>query len=314
MQGTVDMTHAIKAIDSIHDGRHKLKDGPFERESVPYVIPLPEHNMGAFIYTWVDREGVAGSFFVVYGPGVGDQPIVEKVGDVRMSADRNLDDWKVGNVHLQQNLDFKTARIKVDGEQASMDLVFEALHPPYAYDSHEEGCPDWFATNRIEQAGRIRGVLRVGDKTYDVDTTGARDHSWGTREWLVPQHWKWVHAQAGQDVSVHFCQIFDRGSVVLRGYISRDGLTSELVSADVDFTLDDQFLQKTIEVKMLDQAGREVLLKGDFYAHFPLVPEEAQSTLYESSMTCEIDGKPGVGWAEFMWPTAYLDYHRSRTA
>ena len=314
MQNKIDMAHAIQAIDPIHDGRHQLKDDPFERESVPYVIPLPEHGMGAFIYTWVNKEGIAGSFFVVYGPGVGEQPIVEKVDNIQMSADTNLDNWKVGNVHLQQKLDFKNARIQVEGKQASMDLVFEAIHPPYAYDTHEDGCPAWFATNRIEQAGRIRGVLRVGDKTIEVDTTGARDHSWGTREWLVPQHWKWVHAQAGDGASVHICEILERGNVVLRGYISRDGLTSELVSADVSFTHDDQFLQKTIEAKLVDKAGREVLLKGNFHAHFPLVPEEKKVTLYESTMTCEIDGKPGVGWAEFMWPTEYLEYQRSRKA
>jgi len=25
-------------------------------------------------------------------------------------------------------------------------------------------------------------------------------------------------------------------------------------------------------------------------------------------MTCEIDGIPGSGWTEFMWPTEYLAY------
>lgn len=80
---------------------------------------------------------------------------------------------------------------------------------------------------------------------------------------------------------------------------------------EVSFTHDDQFKHKTIEASLTDKAGRNVSLKGSFYAHFPLIPCP-EVTLYESSMSCEIDGKPGVGWAEFMWPTQYLGYLSSK--
>lgn len=313
MHEMTGLKSAIAVLDPINDGRHQLKEGPLERESIPYVISLPEFGLGAFIYTWVDRESVAGSVFVIYGPGVGGDPIVEKVDNVKVPADQNFNDWKVGKVHLQQNLDLMTARLRVDSDNAGMDLTFEACHPAYAYGSHKDGCPDWFATNRLEQAGRVKGQLRVGDKTYQVNTTGARDHSWGARDWLVPQHWKWVHAQAGDGLCVHFCEIYERGRIELRGYVSCDGLTAEVDSVDVGFTLDDQYLQKHIEVKLLDRAGRATTLKGDFFAHFPLMPGP-ETTLYESSMSCEINGKPGVGWAEFMWPTDYLEYLRSKSA
>lgn len=313
MQNTTDIKYAITALDPVNDGRHKLADGPLERESIPYVIALPEYDLGAFIYTWVDRESVAGSVFVIYGAGVGGEPIVEAIDNVQMPAGQNFDDWQVGKIHLQQHLDLKTARLRVNGDRAGMDLTFEASHPAYAYGSHRDGCPDWFATNRLEQAGRVRGVLRVGDRTFEVDTTAARDHSWGTRDWLVPQHWKWVHAQAGDDLCVHFCEIYERGRTELRGYVSCDGLTAELDSVEVGFTHDDQYRQKTIEASLVDRAGRKTSLKGNFYAQFPLIPGP-HTTLYESSMRCEINGKPGVGWAEFMWPTEYLEYLCSKKA
>ncbi|EPZ14346.1 hypothetical protein M622_18790 [Thauera terpenica 58Eu] len=313
MQDMTGLRSAIAALDPANDGRHKLEGGPLERESIPYVISLPELDLGTFIYTWVDRDGVAGSVFVAYGPGVGNEPIVEAIDNVRMPAERNFDDWRVGKVHLQQNLDLRTGRLRVDGERAGLDLSFEACHPAYAYGSHKDGCPDWFATNRLEQAGRIRGTLRIGDKVHQVDTTGARDHSWGTRDWQVPQHWKWVHAQAGEDLCVHFCEIYERGRIELRGYVSRDGLIAEVDSVQVAFTHDGQYLQKRIQAELTDSAGRKTRLSGDFFAHFPLIPGP-HTTLYESSMTCEIDGRPGVGWAEFMWPTEYLAYLRSRKA
>lgn len=313
MKNDID-TYAIAEFDPVNDGRHQLRTGSLERESMPYVIALPELGVGTFIYTWVDSTSVAGSVFVLYGPGVGGEPIVEAIDNVQMPSEQNFDDWKVGKVHLQQNLDLRTARLVVECERAGMDLSFEACHSAYSYGTHKDGCPgrDWFATDRVEQAGRIRGTLRIGDKVHQVDTTGARDHSWGTRDWRVPQHWKWVHAQAG-DVCVHFMEIFDRGRVDLRGYVSRDGLTVEVDTVKVAFTHDDQYLQQHLEATITDRAGRSVRLEGDFYAHFPLIPGP-HTTLYESSMRCTIDGHSGVGWAEFMWPTEYLTYLRSKKA
>lgn len=64
----------IEKLDPVNDGRHKLENRPLERESIPYVISLPEHELGAFVYTWVNKDSVAGSVFVVYGPGVGGSP------------------------------------------------------------------------------------------------------------------------------------------------------------------------------------------------------------------------------------------------
>ena len=54
----------VATADAIHDGRHPLRDLPLERESIPYVISLPEHRIGTFIYTWVTKDNVAGSVFV----------------------------------------------------------------------------------------------------------------------------------------------------------------------------------------------------------------------------------------------------------
>lgn len=299
----------IPVLDPVNDGRHKLHDRPLARESMPYVIALPEHDLGTFIYTWVNKENIAGAVFVVYGPTVGDTPIVESIDGIDVGADANFDDWRVGTLHLQQDLKLQTAKIKVDSERIKLDVSFEALHPAYAYGCHPDGCPSWAATNRLEQAGTVRGTLSVDGKSYAVDTTSARDHSWGTRDWDVPQHWKWLHAQSGTDTAVHFWQISARGKTDLRGYVLRDGKMAEVASVDVDFTVDAQYRQSTIGATLVDTAGRTTRVTGAYFGHFPLVPKPS-CTLYEGAMRAEIDGKPGVGWTEFMWPTAYLEHLR----
>jgi hypothetical protein len=52
----------VSMRDPIHDGRHALRDLPLERESIPYVVSLPQHGIGAFVYTWVSKDSLAGSW------------------------------------------------------------------------------------------------------------------------------------------------------------------------------------------------------------------------------------------------------------
>lgn len=301
------MTSTIPILDPVHDGRHQLEDKPFERESMPYIVSLPEHGIATCFYTWVTKDHKAGALFVVTGPGVG-EPIMEAVDDIDVGPSANFDDWTVGPVHIEHALDLKNARLVGTGERIALDATFEAIHPAYAYGTDPRGCPPFAATDRLEQSGRVRGTLTVDGIPHEFDTAGARDHSWGTRDWDYAQHWKWTHAQT-QDTAIHFWQIFVAGTVELRGYLVRDGETSEVRDLDVDFTLDDQARQQTIAATVTDALGRTASVRGEYFAWFHLPPVPT-CTLVEGGMRCEIDGVPGSGWSEFMWTTSYLEHLR----
>lgn len=296
----------IPSLDPVHDRRHRLRDEPLERESMPYVISLPEQGLATCIYTWVTKDHIAGSLFVAFGPAVGDVPIMEKVDGIDVGPDRDFDDWQVGALHLQQDLKLRSARIRGNGPRIQLDATFDAMHPAYAYGFHPQGCPAYAATDRLEQSCRVRGTLVVDGRRYDFDTTGARDHSWGTRDWDRPQHWKWLHAQAG-DTAVHFWQIHVGGRIDLRGYVYRDGAMAEVASVDVGFETDERYWQQRISATVRDTAGRDVKISGRYFAHFPLSPSPT-CVLIEGAMDCEIDGRAGTGWTEFMWPAAYLEH------
>lgn len=306
----VNAPRPIPVLDPVNDGRHALRNLPLERESIPYVISLPEHGIASFVYTWVSKDNVAGCAFLVYGPGVGDEHIMEAVDGIDVGSEMNFNDWRVGPMHLQQDLQLKTAKLVARGKRVELDASFEAVHPAYAYAFHPDGCPDWAATNRLEQAGRLKGVLRIDGKAYEFDTTCARDHSWGTRNWDTPQHWKWLHAQAGPDTCVHFWKIEARGSTVLRGYVFRDGVMAEVDHVDVDWDHDAQYRHTRLRANVRDTAGRMTKVNAQYFAHFPMLPVPS-CTLMEGAMRCEIDGQAGAGWTEVMWPTAYLDFLRS---
>lgn len=82
-------------------------------------------------------------------------------------------------------------------------------------------------------------------------------------------------------------------------------------SVEIEFETDDQYRQKKIVALVSDTAGRRIKVAGEYFPHFPLVPVPS-CTLIEGAMRCEVDGRPGVGWSEFMWPTTYLHYLQMR--
>ncbi|MGD9664914.1 MAG: hypothetical protein AB7U34_06890 [Novosphingobium sp.] len=294
-------------LDPKNDGRHALRDAPAMRESIPYVISLPEHGLAAFVYTWVDRQSVAGYATAIFGPALPDGPIVGRVNDVQMAAGDNFDDWLIGDFYLSQDLEMHHARVEWKTNAASLEFDFEATHPAYGFANDPRGCWEFFADDRLEQGGRAKGTITVGEKTYPFDATAHRDHSWGARDWHIAHHWKWLVAQSGSDIALHVFQMFVRGKIELRGFVFKDGKQAEVTDFSCDFELDDHLNQKSLNGTITDNLGRETVFTSTCFAVQPLHPEPA-NCLNEGALDMVIDGKPSLGWVEFKWPQADIDH------
>lgn len=297
-------------IDTAHDGRHVLPDTPFSRESIPYIVVLPEHGIAFFTYTWVTGDSVAGAALAVFGPGVEGGPIQQRLADRPVSPDMGFDDWRIDSFRMAQDLTFDRAQIFWETPEATVDFSFEAIHPPSSYESDPRGCPSYCATGRIEQAGRVRGTLRLGERVIEFDATGHRDHSWGTRDWVPFQQYEWFVGQAGQDVAVHFWHFHALGKENFRGYVFKDGRMSRVERVDVDVDYDADYRQTGYRAQVLDVLGRTTQVEGTVFDTYCLMPDPSIS-LMESGARATIDGKAGVGWMECAWPTAYLEHIRA---
>lgn len=294
-------------VDPVNDGRHVLPDVAMARESSPYLVYLPDEKIGAFTYTWVNKDGVAGAALAIFGPGVGDKPIEQWISDVQVPADMDWNDWKVGAYWMSQDLKFDRASVKWETPEASLAFEYKAFHPPYAYGSHAGGCPSYTATNRIEQSGSIKGQFTLGDRVIPFDTVGHRDHSWGTRDWGAFQAYNWFQGQTTDGVSVHWWRFWALGKEHLRGYVFKDGLLAEVTEVKNDIVLDDVLWHQTLTATILDEAGRTTTVTADFASHYTLIPSDTLH-LREGAGRATYDGKPGVGWLEMAWPPAYLAY------
>jgi len=307
MNQPVEQVQTKFSLDPVHDARHRLSDDPLARESLVFMLQLPEENLAAFVYTWVNGESKAGAALCVFGPGAGAAPIFEVVDGIPVPSEQGFDEWCVGKVRVAHGAALQTADVSYSSDEVSLQYHFEATHPAYNYGSHADGCPHWLADDRFEQSGRVSGVLRLGDRAIPFNTMGHRDHSWGTRDWGVAQHWKWLEAQAGPDTSVHFYDIEALGRNILRGYVQRDGKIAEVTSVDVSFQHDALLRHTGIDAVMTDTLGRTTHVRGTTFALFEFKVSPL-ATLNEGSMSVEIDGVKGVGHVEMCWPQSYLAY------
>jgi hypothetical protein len=298
------------ATDPANDGRHALPNIAMGRESIPYIVVLPEEQIAFFTYTWVTADSKAGAALAIFGPGVGDKPIQQGLADRPVPTDMNFDNWVIDGFTMKQDLKMDKAHIRWETPEAMVEFDFEAFHPAYAYGSDPRGCPSYCATDRIEQAGSVKGTLRIGERVINFDATGHRDHSWGTRDWIPFQQYEWFVGQVGTETSVHFWHFHALGKEHLRGYVFKDGLMSRVDKVDVNVTYDDQYWQMGYVATVTDATGRETTIETEVFGHHTLVPHPKLS-LNESGGHAKIDGKIGVGWMECAWPTSYLNHIRA---
>ena len=299
------ITSDIAPLPAIDDRRHALRDEPLCRESLVYTLQLPEERIAGWVYPRVTAQGSAGGFVCLFGDGLKNGPIFEILPEIEVPASMDFTDWQCGGVSLQLGEPLRTAHVKYQSDKLGYDFHFDALHPIYSYESHPDGCPKYFADNRTEQAGRIKGTITVEGRTIAFDSIGFRDHSWGARNWGVNYHYKWGHV-ANAECAVHFFKMEYLGRSLLRGYVFKDGHFSQLMAMeDIDFTLDADMVHDNLTFVAVDKAGRRTQISGKRFAYQPL-PVDAKNLLNEVPLITQIDGRPGTGWCEMHWDTAYL--------
>lgn len=306
MFDTVKLARANLALDPVHDDRHELPHDPLGRESIPYTIHIPEQKIAAFTYTWVNQAGEAGAALALFGPGIGDKPVQQRLADRKVPDSMRFDNWQIENFSMQQDLQFKHADVRWQTPEATLEFHFEALHPPYAYGSHAGGCPAFCAVNRIEQSGRVQGRITLPDREIAFETMGHRDHSWGIRAWKTFQFYHWFEGKSADgSIVVHYWRYLALGRENIRGYVVKDGLMAEITDLKTDVQYDTQLWQQQLQTTVWDEAGRTTDVSAEFYASYPLIPAP-EIELREAAASAVYDGKPGLAWLEVGWPSAYL--------
>jgi hypothetical protein len=178
------------------DFMHPVRDEPAWSESYYFNFCDPRTQVGMFTRMgFRPGDGWADGLHVVY---LGGDHLLFTYS--RRDLPQVEDDLTVGGLSLERVEPFKRWRVSYEGPaqevadgailvtrrrerpegwftpaELSMSVDFEALGEPF-YSA--EGVRGHF-----EQAGRVHGKIRSGDKVWDVDGYGVRDKSWGPRSW-----------------------------------------------------------------------------------------------------------------------------------
>jgi hypothetical protein len=294
------------------DLRHELPDNEFARESLFYTVPLPEQRMLIEGYLTIRRDQVASRAMMVWGDPDRDGylPLAVDLAEAPMEG-RDLDDFAVAGMRVRQPESLRSVEVSFRNGERVWDLRFRAIHDAFDYESNAAGCPEMVAENRYEQAGIAGGSLVLdGRKIVYADVLAHRDHAWGTRDWQAAHHWKMFTGQTADGTAFNLFECLAHGRVFHNGFLFRNGVQSPLATCrQLELTYDDQWLQRSCALELIDEAGRSARVTGERFAGGFV--DWGGIVLAESAFRVEVDGRAGTSYVEAGWPAGYLEHLRA---
>ncbi|MDO8389952.1 MAG: hypothetical protein Q7V57_05650 [Actinomycetota bacterium] len=103
----------------------------------------------------------------------------------------------------EQMTDPKTAFTNNPYGECEVHLTFTGQGRPSMFggepDTPHEAAGNEFAKGHYEQLVEATGTIRVGDREWQINGFGLRDHSWGPRYWQAPWYYRWLTANVDRD-------------------------------------------------------------------------------------------------------------------
>jgi hypothetical protein len=286
------------------DLRHRPEPGGRQRDSLFWQVVMPDEQLAVQIYLYLTSGGRAGFNVMVWGP---DGLVAKKFGDGRIPEEADLDDFTFEGLSVRQPELRRTAEVRFASEGLTVHYDFEAVHEAFSYRQNPDGLPSWFADNRLEQSGRVRGFVEFGGRRVEFDRMGHRDHSWGLRDWHMPQHWKWLIAYTESGLVVNGWIFLAKGEWGFGGYVRKDGQVLPIDSIASKAEYDGDVLQRRIEAEIVDVLGGRTSLVLERFGIFRFPTRDAsEPVITEAACRATIDGVEGAGQFETEWPGEYL--------
>ena len=240
-----------------------------------------------------------------------------EVGGVRYEMVQPLERWRITydgpshSIGSARDASRREAWEKSRLERLTVDLTFDALHPPAGAGGDRTAAPSeaaesaarGVAKGHFEQAGRWSGSIWVSGDEYSIAGYGNRDKSWGVRNWQAPRMWRWFSLNFGDDCAMGAVRLLMSDSDVHRGWIHRDGRNVSVRHIDLRTeTEPGGYLQRRLELTLTDAEGRRHVIQGELLQVAPL----AQSRDGRRTVVCEglarfrYEGREGYGIAEYL--------------
>jgi len=211
-----------------------------------------------------------------------------------------------------QMADPKTAFTENPYEPCEVSITFTGVSDMFGGEPDEphEKPGEEFAKGHYEQLMAGRGTIRVGQREWEIDGHGLRDHSWGPRYWQAPYYYRWLTASFGPDFGFMGSRVARRdGDGTRGGFVWEDGRLHLCDDFEIatEWTGDDSYHQRISAT--LRSKGKEWKVTGRVLDLIPLRnrrphPDtgEVLVTRISEGMTewTLEDGRTGYGLSEYL--------------
>ncbi len=199
------------------------------------------------------------------------------------------------SVAVELHLVFRPAGPAIDFCRLLTDAEREAVRP--------------LGDHHVEQAGTFSGRVLIGDRAFEVEGLGSRDHSWGRRDWTAYDHSHLFLARFGDDLVLHALSVVSNGRLVEGGFLWRHGQAERITG--IRYTADRANERlRAVELEIRTASGESLLLRGrvertlvvpvqmDRRPRRHLVGRPYALLLHENFVRWEAVGRVGFGVAE----------------
>jgi hypothetical protein len=113
-----------------------------------------------------------------------------------------------------------------------------------------------------EQSMVVGGSVTVDGDAMEFSGTGHRDHSWGPRDWMPSERWRWLTGEVG-GLAFSAMYLTIAGTHVTNGYVWSEGRAASVDRLQLESTFDDTGLGLRTLSMELTAGGRSHLITGD---------------------------------------------------
>ncbi len=315
---------------------HPLEDDPRFNESMYFNVYDPAAGVGGFFRVGNRaNEGYAEMTVCLYLPG---GEVGFMFGRPQISSNEG---FHAGGLRFEVIEPFQALRVSYEGKLAlledplamrdpkaafmaaeqvdcSVSLDYRGLSPMLGGEavdggdgsSGEAGSPfegsemlSMFARGHYEQHVGARGRFACGDREWEIDGFGLRDHSWGPRLWQAPHWYRWLTCNAGADDGFMVSIIATRdGSVRRSGVVFEGGAYTPITDAELETSWSGEDAHQQTLRCLARTAEREIEISGEVMSLIPLRNRrEGQVTRIGEGLTrYSWEGKTGYGLSEYL--------------
>jgi hypothetical protein len=309
-------------IEPRDERAHEAGPEPAWSESYYFNFYDPGPGVGGFTRIGIrPNEGHADGNLFLFWPGGGLVALLNKVerrdnsddlavGSLRYTCVEPLARWRIEAegraLCLPRAADFALAREGASwglAEPVEVALSFDAAMPPYGTSGRKqrsvqaEAAAASVAAGHFEQAGRMRGLVKVGDRAARIAGLGVRDKSWGPRDWSAPRSWRWFSMVFDEDLAIGVHQVSLGEREVQAGWVWSEG---KLTKAE-GFSLDTSYeggVQSRLRLEISDAEGGKHLVEGEVLEAAPI--RYGSTRINEGLTRFTLDGRIGHGIAEYL--------------